>query len=137
MTPFIQVTWDAADGPIRHTVSSLGAAELEDEVPLPEPDPELQPAIASAAAAQAATAVILCRTAVVLLARLQLVCTGETNRKLSYKLEADPGCCRIETLVAAQRYVGGVRGHGRSDRVVRGARVEPGGRPGASAAWHA
>ena len=88
MTPFIQVTWDAADGPIRHTVSSLGAAEPEDELPLPEFDAELQPAIASAAAAQAAAAVILCRTAGVLLARLQLVCTGETNRKLSYKLEA-------------------------------------------------
>ena len=46
-----EVTWDAADGPIRHTVSSLGAVELEDELPLPELDPELQPAIASAAAA--------------------------------------------------------------------------------------
>jgi hypothetical protein len=88
MTPFIQVTSDGTDAPMRQTVSSLGTAVVEDEVPLLlEFDPELQPAMASAAAAQAAAAVILCRTAGVLLARLRLVRTGETNRKLSYKLE--------------------------------------------------
>jgi hypothetical protein len=63
-TPFIQVTWDGTDEPMRQTVSWLGADD-DDEVPvLLELDPELQPAIASAAAAQAATAVILCRTLV-------------------------------------------------------------------------
>ena len=70
---------------MRHTVSSLGAlafvagdeevdapvAALELELEL-ELDPELQPAMASApTAAQAAAAVILCRTAGVLLARQQ------------------------------------------------------------------
>jgi hypothetical protein len=53
---------------MRQTVSWLGADPDDDEVPvLLELDPELQPAIASAAAAQAAMAVILCRTAGVLL----------------------------------------------------------------------
>jgi hypothetical protein len=65
---------------MRHTVSSLGAfAEEEDDGVAPvaalelelELEPELQPAMASAAAAQAAAAVILCRTAGVLLARLR------------------------------------------------------------------
>jgi hypothetical protein len=71
MTPFIHLTWGAVDDPMRHTVSSLGAF-VDDEAPPPlEFDPELQPAMASAAAAQAAKAVILCRTAGVLLARLQ------------------------------------------------------------------
>jgi hypothetical protein len=66
---------------MRHTVSWLGAFELGalegDEVPVLvelelEPDPELQPAMASApTAARAAAAVILCRTAGVLLARQQ------------------------------------------------------------------
>ena len=82
MTPFIQVTSDGTDEPIRHTVSTLGTfedavplllelalaagAELELELEL-ELDVELlQPAIASAAAAQAAAAVILSRTAGVL-----------------------------------------------------------------------
>src|SRR5215472_9059323 len=118
MTPFIQVTWDGTDAPMRHTVSWLGTAE--DEVPpLLELDPELQPAMASAAAAHAlaVAAVILCRTLVSPLScwrkpaglrGLVLVCTGETNRKLSYKLEAAPGRCRIETLVGGQ-YVGGMR----------------------------
>jgi hypothetical protein len=81
MTPFIQVTSDGTDAPMRQTVSSLGAfAEEEEEddgVPPAaalelELEPELQPAMASAAAAQAAAAVILCRTAGVLLARLRL-----------------------------------------------------------------
>jgi hypothetical protein len=65
MTPFIQVTWDGTDAPMRHTVSWLGTAE--DEVPpLLELDPELQPAMTSAAAAHAlaVAAVILCRTLV-------------------------------------------------------------------------
>jgi hypothetical protein len=69
---------------MRQTVSSPGTG-AEDEVPLaaePAPeltelDPELQPAMASAAAAHAAAAVILCRTAGVLLARL---CFGSYRR---------------------------------------------------------
>jgi len=67
---------------MRQTVSVLGAlaeAAGDDEVPLftaleleLELDPDLQPAMASApTAAQAAAAVILCRTAGVLLARQQ------------------------------------------------------------------
>jgi hypothetical protein len=75
---------------MRHTVSSLGTA---DEEPPPDPpaldplDPELHPVMAIAAAAQAAAAaIILCRTAGVLLARLWIARRGETNRKLSYKL---------------------------------------------------
>jgi hypothetical protein len=67
MTPFIQVTSDGTDEPMRQTVSWLGADPDDVVVPvLLELDPELQPAIASAAAAQAATAAILCRTAGVL-----------------------------------------------------------------------
>jgi hypothetical protein len=60
-TPFIQVTWEATDPPIRQTVRDDGADE-EPEV-LPPPDEvvlellELQPVIASAAAATPATAV--------------------------------------------------------------------------------
>jgi hypothetical protein len=83
-TPFIQVTSDGTDAPMRQTVSSLGT-DVEDEVPLlaePDPeltefDPELQPAMASAATAHAAAAVILCRTTGVLLARL---CFGSYRR---------------------------------------------------------
>jgi hypothetical protein len=75
MMPFIQVTSDATDAPIRQTVSSLGTADEElPPVPLaPELPLEfvLQPVMAMAAAAQtAAAAVTLCRTAGVLLARL-------------------------------------------------------------------
>jgi len=65
-TPFIQVTWDGTDDPMRQTVSWLGAAEEDVVPPLPELVAELQPAAASAAAAQAAAAVILSRTAGVL-----------------------------------------------------------------------
>ncbi len=78
MTPFIQVTSDGTDAPMRQTVSALGALALEaleaavEEEPVAGLEvelllePELQPAMASAAAAQAAAAVILCRTAGVL-----------------------------------------------------------------------
>jgi hypothetical protein len=54
-TPFIQVTWDGTDAPIRQTTSLLGtAAEPPDELPLPEPQPAAAPA--SMAAAPNATA---------------------------------------------------------------------------------
>jgi hypothetical protein len=88
MTPFIQVTWDGTEAPIRQTVSVLGAeaagAEVE-VVGVVEPVvlvllPELQPAIASAAAASAAAAVILFRTGVLLArrgVRVPDVCLGE------------------------------------------------------------
>jgi hypothetical protein len=59
-TPFIQVTWDGTDPPIRQTVSVDGA---DDDDVLPVVPfaallelPELQPAMASAAAAALATA---------------------------------------------------------------------------------
>src|ERR1700752_2632614 len=49
-TPFIQLTWDGTDAPIRHTVSLAGADELDgDEVPL-----EPQPAAAAPASMTAA-----------------------------------------------------------------------------------
>src|SRR5580693_2350601 len=59
-TPFIQVTWDGTEPPIRQTVSVDGA-DADDElldVPLAAllELPELQPAMASAAAAAPATA---------------------------------------------------------------------------------
>ena len=76
-TPFIQVTSDATEAPMRHTVSSLGTAD--EELPLAPFELELepQPVMAIAAAAQtAAAAVILCRTAGVLLARLWIARTG-------------------------------------------------------------
>jgi hypothetical protein len=50
-TPFIQLTSDGTDAPIRHTVSWAGAEEEEVVVPADEEPLELQPAIASAAAA--------------------------------------------------------------------------------------
>ena len=56
-TPFIQVTWDGTDAPIRQTVSCAGADD-EDDDDEPPPDDELlelQPAIASAAAVPNAT----------------------------------------------------------------------------------
>src|ERR1035441_7740389 len=46
-TPFIQVTWEGTDGPIRHTVSFAGAAAAD--VP---PPPALEPQPAAAAAAR-------------------------------------------------------------------------------------
>src|SRR6185437_10817654 len=66
-TPFIQVTWDGTEPPIRQTVSVDGADAAPPEALLPaalpvEPLaallelPELQPAMASAAAAAPATA---------------------------------------------------------------------------------
>ena len=56
-TPFIQVTSDGTDAPIRHTVSWAGAEETEDAGLVPADDEPLepQPAIASAAAAPSAT----------------------------------------------------------------------------------
>src|ERR1700726_1846857 len=48
-TPFIQVTWDATDGPIRHTVSLAGAAEVDDDELAPRPQPAAAPASTTAA----------------------------------------------------------------------------------------
>ena len=63
ITPFIQVTWDGVDAPMRHTVSELGADDA-DVLPPAELVPELQPAAAAsvAATATAARAVLLGRT---------------------------------------------------------------------------
>jgi hypothetical protein len=51
----IQVTSDGTDGPIRHTVSSLGAVDEDDDPLLPL---EPQPVRAMAAAAHAAATVV-------------------------------------------------------------------------------
>jgi hypothetical protein len=53
-TPFIQVTSDGTEAPIRHTVSCAGAEEEEEVAPAVDELLELQPAIASAAAAPSA-----------------------------------------------------------------------------------
>src|SRR5580692_10427494 len=54
-TPFIQVTSDATEPPIRHTVSCAGTDDEVAAALLPDEPLELQPAIASAAAAPSAT----------------------------------------------------------------------------------
>jgi hypothetical protein len=55
-TPFIQVTSDGTEPPIRQTVSDAGADEDDDDVDVPVDELlELQPAIASAAAVPNAT----------------------------------------------------------------------------------
>jgi hypothetical protein len=56
-TPFIQVTWDGTEPPIRQTVSCAGADDEDDDddPPADELLLELQPAIASAAAVPNAT----------------------------------------------------------------------------------
>jgi hypothetical protein len=55
--PFIQVTWDGTEPPIRHTTSLAGAEELElePEDGLLEPQPAM-PAAAPASATTAPTA---------------------------------------------------------------------------------
>jgi hypothetical protein len=56
-TPFIQVTWEGTEPPIRQTVSVEGADELPDVLVAALLElPELQPAMARAAAAAPATA---------------------------------------------------------------------------------
>src|SRR5260221_10523403 len=60
-TPFIQVTCDGTDAPIRHTISLAGAAEVVDELPPLEPQPAA--AAASAMAAPAAAAALVSFTA--------------------------------------------------------------------------
>ena len=62
-TPFIQVTWDGTEPPIRHTVRVDGADALLDAAPVAALLAvllvlELQPAMASAAAAAPAAAAI-------------------------------------------------------------------------------
>src|ERR1700722_5083443 len=59
--PFIQVTSEAASGPIRHTVSDVGIAEEDELDPPPDPHPAMSPA--SAAVAVIARADVLNRTA--------------------------------------------------------------------------
>jgi hypothetical protein len=59
-TPFIQLTWDGTEPPIRQTVSVDGADDDDELLDVPLAAllelPELQPAMASAAAAAPATA---------------------------------------------------------------------------------
>jgi hypothetical protein len=65
-TPFIQVTSDGTEAPIRQTVSCAGADDEDDVDPPADELLELQPAIASAAAvpnATSATGVFLSPTA--------------------------------------------------------------------------
>jgi hypothetical protein len=54
-TPFIQVTSDGTEAPIRQTVSCAGADDEDDVDPPADELLELQPAIASAAAVPNAT----------------------------------------------------------------------------------
>jgi hypothetical protein len=54
MTPFIQVTWDGTDPPIRHMVSLAGAAEPDDDELALEPQPAAAPASKTAVAIAAA-----------------------------------------------------------------------------------
>jgi hypothetical protein len=54
-TPFIQVTSDGTEAPIRQTVSCAGADDEDDDDPPADELLELQPAIASAAAVPNAT----------------------------------------------------------------------------------
>jgi hypothetical protein len=59
-TPFIQVTWDGTDAPIRQTTSLLGTAEEPDDgLLLPEPQPAAAPASMAAAPNAAADLVNL------------------------------------------------------------------------------
>src|SRR5215469_12388908 len=54
-TPFIQVTWDGTDAPIRQTTSLAGADELDDELLEPQPArPAAVPASATAIPSAAA-----------------------------------------------------------------------------------
>ena len=48
-TPFIQVTWDGTDEPIRQTTSFAGAADDDELLPLLEPQPAAAPASRAAA----------------------------------------------------------------------------------------
>src|SRR5580700_809768 len=61
-TPFIQVTWDGTEAPMRHTVSLAGAAGADAAGLLLEPQPAT-PAPASATAAQIAAADLVSFTA--------------------------------------------------------------------------
>ncbi len=49
-TPFIQVTWDGTEAPIRQTASLAGADEADDE-PLLEPQPAMPAAVPASATA--------------------------------------------------------------------------------------
>src|SRR5215469_2990273 len=49
-TPFIQLTWDGTDAPIRQTTSLAGADEVEFELPL-EPQPAMPAAVPASATA--------------------------------------------------------------------------------------
>jgi hypothetical protein len=48
-TPFIQVTWDGTDEPIRQTTSFAGAPDDDELLPLLEPQPAAAPASRAAA----------------------------------------------------------------------------------------
>src|SRR5258708_13805556 len=61
-TPFIQVTWDGTEAPIRHTVSLAGAAEADDDELALEPHPAAA-APASTTAAPTAAADLVSFTA--------------------------------------------------------------------------
>jgi hypothetical protein len=80
-TPFIQVTWDGTEAPIRHTTSLAGAALAFDELVL-EPHPAAAPATATTA--PTATAALLRFTTDLLSGLSGLVSWRKTNRKLSY-----------------------------------------------------
>jgi hypothetical protein len=98
-TPFIQVTCDGTDAPIRHTTSLAGAAEADVELLLDE-HPDATPASKRTAPTAAADLVIFTarspfpalsgqttRVGLRACVRGRYVVCVETNRKLSYKIE--------------------------------------------------
>src|SRR5215472_2524941 len=95
-TPFIQVTCDGTDAPIRHTTSLAGAAEVVDEPPL-DPQPAAAPASAMAAPAAAAALVSFTDRSPSRLSR------GRTSS--GWTPPAGPVCVRSASRLLADRRV--------------------------------
>jgi hypothetical protein len=120
--PFIQVTCEGTDAPIRQTVSLAGAAAAADELLL-----EPQPATPAAAPASITAALIVAADLVSFTARspFPAVLAGprlpgdapaatewaETNRKVSYKIES---VARLRQSVLAVATSAGESGSSRS-----------------------
>jgi hypothetical protein len=121
--PFIQVTCEGTDAPIRHTVSLAGAAAAADE-PLLEPQPATPAAAPASTTAAPMVAADLVRFTLDLPSRLfsrASVRRGdataatesgpETNRKVSYKIES---VARLRQFVLAVATSAGESGSLRS-----------------------
>ncbi len=116
-TPFIQVTCDGTDEPIRHTTSLAGAAEEFDEPPL-EPQPAAAPASAMAAPIAAADLVSFTARSPFPASRGRTssgrtppagpVCVLSAFRLLAdgVRLERQPRACVVSWLRRGDRYVG-------------------------------